>query len=117
MTSISKTEEGGKNIETREHEDGRKDVVIQVHSLDVDLNEPGNAEAKQFIEEKVLPALAKKRITVTVIHKPTNDSFSFVCHLPEVREYAERVARSRGGEFSDYCVVQHDGETVSVTSL
>lgn len=109
--------ETGKRIETREHADGRKDVTVEVKSLDVDLSDPANAEAKKVIEEQVLPALAQRQVTVTVIHKPTNDSASFVCSVVKVREYAEKVVAQRGGDKSEYCLVQHDGESVTVTTL
>lgn len=107
----------GKNINTMEHDNGRKDVTIEVNSLDVDLDDPTNAAAKQVIEEKVLPAIANQQITVTVIHKPTNDSASFVCSRQNVREYAEKVVAKRGGDQAEYCLVQHDGENVIVTTL
>ena len=41
----------GKTITTTEHKDGRKDVHIEVQSLDVDLSDPSNAAAKKKIEE------------------------------------------------------------------
>lgn len=107
----------GKTITTTEHESGRKDVHIEVQSLDVDLSDPSNAAAKKKIEEEILPAVANKEILVTVIHKPTNDSASFVCFRKNVRDYAEKVVKQRGGDVSEYCVVQNDDGAVTVTTL
>jgi len=107
----------GKTITTTEHESGRKDVHIEVQSLDVDLSDPSNAAAKKKIEEEILPAVANKEILVTVIHKPSNDSVSFICKRMNVRRYAEQVAQKRGGTSNDYCVVQNDDGAVTVTTL
>lgn len=115
-----------KHIETTEHPDGRKDVTITVHTLDVDLNDPSNVEAKEYIEKNVLPKLAAQKVMVTLIHKPTNDSFTFISPLANVRKNAEISVKEHamnkninGGEpiLADYCLVQNDGESVKVTSL
>lgn len=115
-----------KHIETTEHPDGRKDVTITVHTLDVDLNDPSNAEAKRVIEEEVLPQLANKTIVVTLIHKPTNQHATFVSKLAQVRANAEVFVKKHAGKetleevnLSHYCIVQHDIEAqeVKVTSL
>lgn len=107
----------GKRIETTVHEDGRRDVTIGVNTLDVEAKDPETAAAKQIIEDKVLPAIANKQITVTVIHKPTTDSASFVCARKNVYEYALKVVKERGGDTSEYCLVQYDGDSVMVTTL
>lgn len=115
-----------KHIETTEHPDGRRDVTITVHTLDVDLNDPSNAQAKKEIEEKVLPALANKTIVVTLIHKPTNQHATFTSKLAQVRANAEVFVKKHAGvetleevDLSQYCVVQHDvtAQEVKVTSL
>lgn len=107
----------GKRINIMEHDNGRKDVTIQVQSLDVDLSDPSNIEAKRVIEEEIMPAIANAQIIVTVIYKPTNEAASFVCSRKNVRDYAEKVVVQRGGDVSEYCLVQHDGENVTVTTL
>ena len=111
----------GKVITTTEHPDGRRDVTVEVHALDVDLNDPSNAEAKRVIEEEIIPALAEAPVTVTVIHKPTNDHASIICARKNVRAYAQQMVNSRteqkGGFAFEYCVVEHDGQTVTVSTL
>lgn len=111
-TELSKT------IETREHDDGRKDVTVHVNTLDVEPKDEATAKAKQVIEEQVIPAIADAQILVTVIHKPTNDSASFMCRRKHVRKYAEQVIEQREDKLTDhYCLVQNDGESVTVTTI
>lgn len=108
----------GKTITTTEHEDGRKDVHIEVQSLDVDLSDPSNVAAKKVIEEQVIPTLANKKILVTLIHKPTNEHVNYIAFLPKVRENALKFIAEREDQMLDhYCLVQNDNGEVTVTSL
>ena len=116
--------EDGKVITETVHDDGRVDVTIGVPSLDVDMSDPGTVAAKKVIEEKILPKVLDRKVTCTLIHKPTNDHFSFVTALKHVRVNAE-VAMQRHSQVigridpvADYCIVQNDGEGhITVTSL
>lgn len=107
----------GKRIETVEHSDGRKDVTVEVNTLDVEPKDEATAKAKQVIEEVILPAVANTIITVTVIYKPTNDHATFKCARKDVRKNAEELVKVRGGELADFILVQNDGENVTVTTL
>jgi hypothetical protein len=107
----------GKNIVKTEHADGRKDVEVQVNSLDVDLSDPRNKKAKEVIEERILPKIAQKQVTVTVIHTPTLDYASFVCQRQHVRDYTINLIDAKGGERSEYCAVENDGDSIKVTSV
>lgn len=107
----------GKRIEVKEHANGRRDTTVEVNSLQVDMSDPRNAKAKEVIERDVLPAIANKQITVTVIYKPTNEHASFVCARKNVHEYAMRIVSAKGGETNDYCLVENDGDNIAVTSL
>lgn len=108
----------GKRIETHEHADGRKDVTVEVSTIDVDVKDAATAEAKRVIEEEILPAVAHSQILLTIIHKPTNESCSLICFRKNVRDYAMKVVAEREDKDLDhYCLVQHDGESVTVTTL
>lgn len=124
----------GKIIRNETKEDGSKHVHIEVNALDVDMSDPANVKAKEYIEGQVIPALANADVLVTVIHKPTNESTSKLVKLPQVRAYAEAVVdahiKRNHPEVSgtdpeiialraEYCVVENhikDGN-VKVTSL
>lgn len=108
----------GKRIETHEHADGRKDVTVEVNTIDVEVKDAATAEAKRVIEEEILPAVAHAQILLTIIHKPTNESCSLICFRKNVRDYAMKVVAAREDQNLDhYCLVEHDGESVTVTTL
>ena len=79
----------GKIIEDTVHEDGRKDVKIHVPLLDVNGKDPATAKAKKHIEGKVFKKLAKQKVLVVVIHKPTNTHAEVITTVDRVRHYAE----------------------------
>jgi len=118
--------EDGKVTTTTKHEDGRQDVKIEVTRLDLKDPTPEDKASAQAIEE----AMAKKIVTVVVIHKPTNESVTFSSPLPLVRKRAEEVVKVynkrlaekigvQGAEAptSEFCVVEFDAGQVRVTSL
>ena len=107
----------GKRIQTMEHADGRKDVTVEVNTLDVNPEDEATAKAKQVIEEQILPAVANQPILVTVIYKPTNDNATFTCARKDVRKNAEELVKLRGGDLEQYILVQNDGVAVTVTTL
>lgn len=109
--------EAGKTIKMTKHEDGRQDVTVEVNSIDVNPQDESTAKAKEVIDTRVLPAIADALIVVTVIHKPTNDHATFRCKRKDVRQNAEELVKVRGGELAEYCLVQNDGENVTVTTL
>lgn len=116
----------GKRTTITKHEDGRQDVKIEVSRLDLKDPSPEDTKSAQMIEE----AMAKKIVTVVVIHKPTNESATFQSPLPEVRKRAEAVFEAynkrleekigvEGAEApsTEFCVVEFDAGQVRVTSL
>lgn len=109
--------EAGKTIKMTKHEDGRQDVTVEVNSIDVSPQDESTAMAKEVIDTKILPAITDAIIVVTVIHKPTNDHATFRCKRKDVRQNAEDLIKVRGGDFSEYCVVQNDGTDVTVSRL
>lgn len=123
----TETNVGGKNVRRKEHPDGRVDTTIEVSSLQVDMKDPRNAKAKEVIERDVLPAIANQGVTVTLIHKPSNDNASFHCKRKDVRENAMRLVNVRhqvpeGSEptnliLAEYCLVENDGKEIKVTTL
>lgn len=102
---------------TIKHEDGRQDVVIQVNKLNIDDTTKEGQEAKRVIEEKIIPELANRIVIVTVIEKSTGEFTSCKIKLPQVRQWAEAVVKSKGGELKDFFIVEHEGEQVRVSTL
>lgn len=129
MKTNESTTPDGKKITTTEHDSGRRDVKIEVNSLDVDMSDPRNAEAKKVIEEKILPKVGDKLLTCTLIHKPTNEHVTFIAKRKNVRDYAikmmvehdkQRESGNGGNPYLDhYCIVEHDVEAkeVKVSSI
>lgn len=114
----------GKTFSETFYPDGRKDVTVKVNSLDVDMSDPRNAEAKKVIEKRILPKIADKKLIVTLIHTPTRDHFTFICARKNVRANAEVAVKKHAGVFAphalkDYMLVEHDVEAkeVKVTSI
>lgn len=130
MKNKETTTPDGKKITITEHEDGRRDVKVEVNSLDVDMSDPRNAHAKEVIERDILPNVSEQKITCTLIHKPTNDYFSFVTSRKNVRANMEVAVKqhhdmkwagvdtSREVDKTEYCLVENDGNgKIIVTSL
>ena len=125
LTALNLSSSMTKDIKTTEHADGRKDVTVSVQSLDVDLSDPTNKQAKEYIEKNVLPRLNSAEVLCVLIHKPSNDSFSYKTTVPLVRANAEVAIKKHAGvedaqqiDFSQYCIVQVSAERgVMVTSI
>lgn len=83
-----------KEITHTTHPDGRKDVKISVNRLDVDAQDQATKDAKEVIENKVLPKLAETPVIVVVLHKPTNQHSEKIVPLKHVRAYAEAAVRA-----------------------
>lgn len=109
----------GKVITKTEHPDGRKDVHIEVNSLNVKEDDPATLKAKEVIEKEVIPKLADALVLVVVIHKPTNEHAERIVKVPMVRKFAEAIITARGGEPSEYVIVEHHltNGTVIVSTL
>lgn len=108
----------GKSFETTVHADGRRDVSVTVRALDVDLSDPSNVKAKEVIENEVIPRLAGQEVTVTVIHKPTNEYTTFRTARANVRRYAAQIVAGKGtNPVDEFILVENDGERVVVTTL
>lgn len=105
-----------KQIDVTEHEDGRKDVNIQVNRLDVDVHDEATRHAKDVIENQILPELAKSPVVVIVLHKPTNASAYKVVRLCDVRKYAEtavdvfmktQATAENMGRVEDFVIIEY----------
>lgn len=114
----------GKNITTREHEGGRKDVHIEVKMLDVKENDPATLKAKGVIEKEVLPKLADADVLAIVVHIGSKQHTQRVVKLPQVRKFAEVAVQSFKNQVidakaEDFLVVEHHLVTgeVKVTTL
>lgn len=88
-----KTTDDGKVIETTKHPDGRRDVRVHVPVLDVNPRDPKTAKAKEHIETQVFKKLAKHKVLMVVIHKPTNAHAEIITTVDKVREYAEMFTK------------------------
>ena len=115
-----------KEITTKVHEDGRKDVHIEVNKLDLDPNNPIDQESKDMIENKVFARLSEQQVLVIVLHKPTNQEAHHVVSLPQVRAFAEVAVRKFLGEdglyytrLDEFAIIQNNltTNTVKVTTL
>lgn len=89
MRSADLMAKAAKEIKVTEHPDGRKDVKISVNRLDVDAQDQATKDAKEVIENKVLPKLAETPVLVILIHKPTGNFASKYVALKHVRAFAE----------------------------
>lgn len=113
----------GKIVETTEYEDGRKGVVINVNSLEIDETDEESIQAKKIIEERVLPQLQAREVYVTVIHKPSNNHVDAKVKLQDVRRFAEQCISTYSATVDasvkneDFVLVTFDGDNVEVSSL
>ena len=82
-----------KQIETKEHTDGRKDVHIAVHKLDIEDQDTDTIVAKKAIENQVFARLADQKVLVIILHKPTNREAHHVVQPQNVRTFAEAAVR------------------------
>ena len=119
------TTDDGKVIENKQHPDGRKDVTVQVNRLNVKETDPATMAAKEVIEKKILPELANQKVTCTLIHKPTNDHFSFVTSRKNIRANTDVSLKAHAQKMGvtginreEYCVVENDGDGhITVSSV
>jgi hypothetical protein len=109
----------------------RKDVVIQVNAIDVELKEgdEATARAKEVIETEVFPRLSNADVVVTVMYRePIDGKFLYaskMVKIPHVRQYAEACVQSFIQQFvptalpSDFAVVEYYKLTdeVKITKL
>jgi len=112
---------------TQNHPDGRKDVTIQVNTLNVDENTPEGKKAKEVIENEIIPALANKRVLTVVVHKPSNISTSQTVKLPQVKQYARAAIANfpqpeegRPVDVADFVIVEvniDDSNLVRVSTI
>jgi len=109
----------GKVITKTTHEDGRKDVNIQVNMLDVKETDEATLKAKEHIEKNVIPQLANADVLVVVVHKPTNVFSQRVVKAPHIRKFAEVAVKSHGKPQEEYVIVEHHitNGTVNVSTL
>lgn len=124
-TTIAETK-AGKRIDVTKHEGGRQDVKVHVNTLDVKEKDPATLKAKEHIEKVVIPELANRKVIVTMLHKPSQDHFTFECTVALVRANAEVAVKkhSQSCGFTainkdDYCLIEHNvkHKEVKVTSL
>lgn len=117
-------------IETKEHPDGRKDVIVKVGTLDVKGTDQLTKDAKHKIESEVIPALANARVLVTVIHKFPEAETGYlkyaakIVRATDVRKYALACFESFKEMHpdvveGDFVVHEHhiDSKEVKVTTL
>lgn len=124
MKSFNETDTG-KVIETTEHEDGRKSVVIHVNSLDLENPSDEDLMAKDVIETQVLQKLAETDVLVTVIHRQTLQFATVKTKYTKVRQIAEMLIKGfpqpqqelSEPKIEDFIVVENDGDNVRVTQL
>lgn len=118
---VKKHEDGKETVETK-HADGTQDVEIKVTRLNIENRTPED----DIAEKAIIEAMSKKVVRVVVIHKPTNQSATFECKLPEVRKNAEEVVKKHMGwkegdlwyvKVKDYVLVEFDADQIRVTSL
>jgi hypothetical protein len=118
-----------KEITVTEDGTGRKDVVVQVNSLDVEVNDEATQKAKEVIEHEVIPKLASAPVLVTVAYRhPIDGQFLYsakVVKVSEVRKYAEKCVEAFIEQFKldatsdDFMVVEYYKGTdeVRITKL
>lgn len=123
MKKQTKTTPDGKVIEETTHENGTKSVKINVTTVDVPVTDEVTAQAKKVIEERILPELGVRDVTVSVIHKASN---SFVSQKINLAYFQTFVKACFDGypeqpgvpkDVNDFLVVIHDGATVQVVTL
>lgn len=108
-------------VQEIKHEDGRQDVVIQVNRLNVDESTPEGKEAKRIIDEKIIPALAKRVSIVTLIDKETGNYTTCRIQTYKARAWAEAVIKDTGKSEKEFYVVEvelwDEGQQVRVSTL
>lgn len=111
-------------VEKTEHEDGRVGVTVHLNSLNLENPTEEDIIAKDFIEQNILPELAKRIVLLTVIHTETLMKASVKVRLPEVRMVAEKLiagfpVHEAGVEtfLEDFIIVEVEGDDVRVTAL
>ena len=97
------TTQDGKVIKKTEHQDGRKDVHIEVNTIDAEDADPATLNAKEVIEKEVFPRITEALVLVVVLHKPTNQHSERIVKVPHVRKYAEACVR----EYNKALSVKH----------
>jgi len=115
----------GKIIDTTDHGDGRKSVVVNVCTIKVENPDAGDEAAAKIINEQVLPKLRAQEVMVLVLHKPSHQFAQFVCKLPEVRKFAQRVIKSfptnqfdiAKPDSRDFVIIETQGAVQRVTTL
>lgn len=122
-------EQPAKEITEVEHSNGRKDVVVKVNTLDVEVTDDATAKAKEVIEKEVFPILTNADVVVVVSYRHPVDgeilSAWKTVKIPHVRNYAEACVQSFIKQFvpdavpADFMVVEYYKLTdeVKVTTL
>jgi hypothetical protein len=124
MQEVEQHDDGKRTITTK-HEDGRQDVQVEVTRLNIENRTPED----DIAEAKIIDALSKKEVFVTVLHKPTLQKAEFKSPLPEVRKRAlavigvfnKALAEKLGvgcaeAPMSEFVVLQSDSE-ITVSTL
>ena len=125
MEKTSKTMPDGKIIDTTDHGDGRKSVVVNVCTIKVENPDAGDEAAAKIINEQVLPKLRAQEVMVLVLHKPSHQFAQFVCKLPEVRKFAQKVVDAFTNHSigtakpnpEDFVIIETQGAVQRVTTL
>lgn len=121
-------------IATKIHEDGRKDVQVNVSKLNLaDANV--DQETKDIIEKKVFKRLSEHKVKVVIAHRLTNKHVFKTVSLKDVRNFAkaaiekfvldtgvtkEEITDELIEEVSqDFLIIQYDPQTdgISITNL
>lgn len=131
---VEDTTQEGKVITKTEHQDGSKDVKIEVNALDVEGVDPATLKAKEIIEKEVFPRIANAMVLVVVLHKPTNQHSERIVKVANVRKYAEACVKFHMASIhpeldgtdpltisyrSEYVIIEHHltNGTVTVSTL
>lgn len=120
MKKKTKVTEDGKVIEETIHEDGTKSIKINVSTLKINETDEESLKAKEVIEKSVLPQLGVREVSVTVVHKPTNQFVSSKINLAYFQPYVKACFDGFPDavkDQNDFLVVIHDGNSVQVASL
>lgn len=116
-------------IEVTEDSTGRKDVIVTVNALDVEVNDEATQKAKEAIEGQVFPILTNADVVVTVTYREPIDGkylyASKTVKIPHVRKYAQSCVEAFKNQFvpqasdDDFVVVEYYKLTdeVKVTTL
>jgi len=98
--------------------DGRQDVTVRLSKINVDEKTEEGKLAKKKIEEEIIPAMAGRKVLVTVVHIPTGEFTARIVKLANVRAYANSVLHSwakRNGKKewevdpAEFYVIENDG--------